>query len=390
MTQLDDRPSGWQHDPWDDPDVTDALVIERPHRHRRWMKWFMYAALLVGLVAVVAAGLVGLWYTEQVNPKGDPGDPVTFTVNADDTVATVSERLQEQKLVEKAWVFRFYVDHHGGLELTPGYYRLRPKDHMGNIMRILRIPPSQTFTKVTFPEGFTFEKMGLRLQEKVPRLSASAFWTAVTDGRVRSKYEPRAVNSLEGLMFPDTYQVSNGETEAQVATRMVALMERVGSQEDIVKKSKQVGLTPYQVLIVASMIEREAKVDADRAKIARVIYNRTFFGQPLQIDATLYYQQDGTLPFSKLKAIDTPYNTYLHKGLPPTPIANPGRASIHAALNPASNPSQGDPICVGLPAGMPCVYMYYVVSDSDGRHAFAVTLQQHEENVRKARAKGLL
>jgi UPF0755 protein len=261
---------------------------------------------------------------------------------------------------------------------------------MGNLMRILRTPPSQTFTKVTFPEGFTYQKMGLRLMDRVQRLSATQFDNAATDGSVRSKYQPANVNSLEGLLFPDTYQVSNGETEAQVVSRMVALMERVGSQEHLDQAKTKVGLTPYQVLIVASMIEREAKVADDRPKIARVILNRIFFGSPLQIDATLFYGQDGTLPFSELKKIDTPYNTYLHKGLPPTPIANPGRASIQAALNPAPNPSKGDPLCVGLPADAPCVYLYYVVADADGRHAFAVTLQQHEANVKRARAKGLL
>ncbi len=98
------------------------------------------------------------------------------------------------------------------------------------------------------------------------------------------------------------------------------------------------GFEPYQVLIVASLVEREAKVPEDRAKIARVIYNRLFLDMPLQIDASLYYQQDGERPFSELKELDTPYNTYLHTGLPPTPIANPGRASIQAALHPAAEP----------------------------------------------------
>ena len=81
---------------------------------------------------------------------------------------------------------------------------------------------------------------------------------------------------------------------------------------------------------------------------------------------------------------------YLHKGLPPTPITNPGRASIHAALNPAANPSLGDPLCVDLPKGVPCEYLYYVLSDDEGRHAFAATLEQHEANVELAREKGLL
>lgn len=388
MTYVDDR--SWHRDPWDDADVTDALVVERPRRQRRPFKWLMWLLCLVGMAGIVAVGVGGLWYSQQVNPKGDPGAPVTFTVTADDTLETVSVRLHDEGFVDSASVFRWYVEHHDGLQLIPGYFRIRPNDHMGNIMRILRTPPSETFTKVTFPEGYTIDKMGRRLEEKVPRLAATDFTLAATDGSIRSIWSPDGVGSLEGLLFPDTYQVSNGESAGQTVQRMVRLMERVGGQEKIEDRAPRLGMTPYQVLIVASLIEREARVPEDRAKIARVIYNRIYLGMPLGIDAALYYGQDPALSFSDLKALDTPYNTYLHTGLPPTPIANPGRASIAAALNPAVNPSLGDPICVGLPKGEPCVYLYYVLADADGRHVFSATLQQQEANIVIAREKGLL
>ncbi|MGB8860003.1 MAG: endolytic transglycosylase MltG [Ilumatobacteraceae bacterium] len=388
MTYIDE--TRWKRDPWDDTDITDALVVERPRRYRRPVKWFVWLLLYVGMAGIVVVGVAGLWYSQQVNPKGDPGAPITFTVEADDTLETVSERLQSQGLVDSAKVFRWYVEHHDGLELIPGYFRLRPDDHMGNIMRILRTPPSETFTKVTFPEGYTFERMGRRLEEKVPRLSAIDFNVAATDGNIRPDWLPEGVNSLEGLLFPDTYQVSNGESAGQLVERMVKLMERVGRQENIEQRSVEVGLDPYKVLIVASLIEREAKVPEDRAKIARVIYNRLYLGMPLGIDAALLYGQPAGSSPTALREVDTPYNTYMHVGLPPTPIANPGRASIQAALNPVTNPSLGDPLCVGLPDGTPCLYLYYVIADADGRHVFAATLEQHEANVQAARDKGLL
>jgi UPF0755 protein len=234
----------------------------------------------------------------------------------------------------------------------------------------------------------TLQQMAARLSEKTPRLSTARFAAAATDGEVRSVYQPNDVDTLEGLLFPDTYQVSNGESERQVVARMVTLMERVGRQEGLDDELKRRGLTEYEILIIASMIEREAKFDSDRAKIAKVIYNRLELGMPLQIDATLRYQQPSGTSFSVLRAKDTPYNTYLYTGLPPTPIASPGRASIRAALNPAVDPSPGDPICRALPPRDPCRYLYYVVIDAEGHHAFGATLEQHEENIRRGRAAG--
>jgi len=388
VTYVDDR--SWHADPWDDVDQIDGSLLERPRRQRPRIKWSVWAMMYLAMAGIVAGGLTGLWYSEQVNPQGDPGDPISFTVNEDDTLESIGLRLEAQDLVDDAGVFNWYVDHHGGLELTPGYYQLRPNDHMGNIMRVLRTPPSETFTKVTFPEGFTIERMALRLEDKVSKLSALEFETAAIDGIVRSAYQPEGVASLEGMLFPDTYQISNGESEAEVVRRMVRLMERVGTQLNIEERAARLGVTPYQVLIIASMIEREARLSEDRPKIARVVYNRLFIGMPLQIDATLLYQQPPDSSPTALRDIDTPYNTYMHIGLPPTPIANPGRAAIEAALSPSPNPSLGDPICVGLPAGTPCLYLFYVIATEEGGHAFAATLEQHEANVAAAREKGLL
>jgi len=356
----------------------------------RGPRWAVWAVLALVSALVVAGGVTGYWYTVQVNPAGDPGAAITFTVGEDDTLETVSARLEAEGLVTKAWLFRWYVEHHGGLELTPGYFQVRPSDHMGNVMSVLATPPSETYTNVTFPEGYTLEQMGVRLADTVPRLVSRDFNIAATDGGIRSSLQPVEVTSLEGLLFPDTYQVSNSELERDVVRRMVALMERVAAQESLVERAPRVGLTPYEVLIVASLVEREAGVEEDRAKIARVILNRLALGMPLQIDASLYYRQDPDRPFDELKALDTPYNTYLRTGLPPTPIANPGRASIRAVLQPAADPSAGDPLCQGLPAGTECRWLYYVLADEEGRHVFAVTIEQHEANVQAARDAGLL
>jgi UPF0755 protein len=381
----------WSDDPWDLPSAlgkatnveTDVVKAELRHFSRP-------LGLAVFIVAAVSLlfGAVGLWYLHEVNPSGGTGIEATFTVNEGDSIATISGRLRDEGFITNASVFRWYVARKGGVDLVPGYYQITPKSHMGDIMARLKVPPSATFTKVTFPEGFVITQMAERLAEKTKRLSAEQFIASANDPNIVSQYRPPAVSTLEGLLFPDTYQVSGDENEAQVVQRMVALLERVARQVGLDDSQKLVGVSPYRALIVASMIEREAKVGDDRAKIARVIYNRLEIGMKLQIDATLYYNAPADASFTDLKALDTPYNTYLYKGLPPTPIASPGRASIEAALNPAPNPSSGDPICAGAPK--PCRYLYYVLSDADGGHAFAATLAQHEANVATAKAAGLL
>jgi UPF0755 protein len=379
----------WAPDDWDD--VGEVPAVEPMPRQSRLVKWTVWGVMVVVIAMILVAGWVGWWYLERVKPEGEVTEAVPFTVLAGDTVDSLGARLEQQGFVEDASVFTWYVDHHGGLEIVPGYYQLRHNDHMGNVLGRLRTSPDQTFGKVTFPEGFTIQQMADRLAEEQPRLDPATFIAAANSSSVTSAYRPAGVTSLEGLLFPDTYQVSNADNEAQVVERMVTLMERVASQEDLDTKGAILGRTPYEILIVASMIEKEAKLDEDRPKIARVIYNRLYLGMPLQIDATLYYGQDRATPFPQLREIDTPYNSYMHQGLPPTPIANPGRASIQAALNPAPNPSPGDPVCQVLPdPTQNCIYLYYVIANEQGGHAFAVTPEQHQANVDAAAAAGLL
>lgn len=380
----------WLPDPWDDPHLTDALVVERQRRSHRSIKYLVYFAGIVAIAGLIVAGCVGLWYLRQVNPSGDAGAVEVFKVLPTDTVESISQRLQGRGLITNSRVFRYYVDHNGGLVLTPGDYELRPRDHIGNVMRVLRTPPSLTYTNVTFPEGFTLAKMSQRLSQKLPRTDPTAFMTAVTDGSIRSPLQPEGATSLEGLLFPDTYRISADETPGHVAQRMIDNMNLVVRQEGVEAKAYQLGFSSYQAITIASMIEREAKVDEDRPKIARVIINRLKLGMPLQIDATLLYGQPPGTSVSDVINLDTPYNTYLHTGLPLTPIANPGRASIQAAVNPAPDPSQGDPVCVALPNPTDCHYLYYVLGDEDGRHVFAATLDQHNINVQHARDLGLL
>lgn len=382
--------SNWAVDEWDE--VGEADAVEPMRRQNRIVKWVVWLALVLVTVIVIVVGYVGWWYLGRVRPDGELTEPVPFTVDEFDTLTTLTNRLERDGFVDDASVFRWYIEQKGGLELTPGFYQIRLGDHMGNVLARLRTPPDQTYQRITFPEGFTIEQMADRLVAEMPRLDRDLFLQAARNGFIRSEFSQAGQPSLEGLLFPDTYQVSNADNEAQMVERMVALMERVaGDQEDLVEGAAALGRTPYEVMIVASMIEKEAKLDEDRPKIARVIYNRLAIGMNLQIDATLYYQNDRDTPFPILRQRPGPYNSYLNAGLPPTPIANPGRASIQAALNPAPNPPPGDPICQALAdPTLDCLYLFYVLANEQGGHVFAATIEQHEANVQRARDLGLL
>ena len=212
--------------------------VERLRVQTRSIKWVAYIVLAIVIALTLAAGVAGWWYIRQVNPAGEAGEAVSFTVNEDDTLRTISERLEEQDLVVDAGLFRWYVDRHGGLEVIPGYYAIQTSDHMGNVLARLRTPPNQTYSKVTFPEGFTVNEIAARLGEEIVPMRARRFLRAANDPEVVSAFRPEGITSLEGLLFPDTYQVSNGENEAQVVERMIGLMERVANQEDIEIKAE--------------------------------------------------------------------------------------------------------------------------------------------------------
>jgi UPF0755 protein len=177
------------------------------------------------------------------------------------------------------------------------------------------------------------------------------------------------------MILPETYFVEDKDTEKTLLTRMVGALDQAAIELDIENASARLGITPYEALIVASLIEEEAKVDEDRGQIARVIYNRLEEGMPLGIDATILYAQDrigGKVLYRDLE-VASPYNTYKTVGLPPTPIASPGRESIEAALNPPPGP-----------------WLYYVLADANGKHAFATTSAEFERYKAQAQAKGLL
>jgi UPF0755 protein len=365
-------------------------LLESTPREFGQLRGVTRTVAIVVVASVLFLGCLGWWAVRVLNPSGEPGVAVNFTVNDGDTISSVASRLHSAGIISNATIFRWYASTKGTIALTPGYYALKPKDNAGSLIEVLSTPPAQTFISVTFPEGMTVTQMAQRLSEKMTFMKPEDFMAAANSPDTASELRPKSQTSLEGLLFPDTYQISGDDTESRVVARLVSMMERVSRQVDLTAGAKARGFTPYEILIVASLIEREAKVATDRSKIAQVIYNRLSKKMKLEIDASVKYGQDPAMTWTDMKATDTPYNTYINAGLPPTPIANPGKASIQAALAPFGSPPASDPACTGLPAGVKCEYLYYVLADEAGGHVFATTYDQHLVNVEKSKNAGLL
>lgn len=250
-----------------------------------------------------------------------------------------------------------------------------------------------TEVEVVFPEGFTVAQIAGRLERDAPGFTSTDVQAALDSNELPAPFRPEGITSYEGLLFPALYRVASYEKEIDVLGRMIEEMRTRALANDIEAAAQRLGRTPYEVIIIASLIEREVKIGEERALVSRVIHNRLELDMELQIDAALYYGAPDGAAFADLKAADSPYNVYLRKGLPPTPIASPGEASLVAAMNPADDPQENDPLCTARTRREKreaCRLLFYVLSDAEGRHAFSTTYRLHEQNVAAAQAAGIL
>ena len=338
---------------------------------RRWP----YVLGAVFLAGVIALALVAIWYQRNVNPPGKPGAAVSITVAPGMSTDAIGELLEREGVIRSASVFRYYVKLNGLGTVEAGDYTLHRNEDMGTVVKVLEGGAAiDKGLPLTIPEGLTLAQVA-DLVGGLPGRTADRFLQVAASGVVRSRYQPVGVTSLEGLLLPETYFFATEDDETAILRRMVGAFDSLADRLDITTTASRLGVTPYEAVIIASLVEREARVDEDRGKVARVIYNRVAAGMPLQIDATIQFalgKQKDVLLNQDLE-IDSPYNTYKIPGLPPGPIAAPGQESLVAALDPTPGP-----------------WLYFVVIDKDGRHAFAQTLAEHNRNVEQAIKNGVL
>ncbi|CAN5186747.1 endolytic transglycosylase MltG [soil metagenome] len=297
------------------------------------------AVLFVGIALVVAAS--GLWVSRQLNPGGAPGSDVEVTVPEGSSTAAIADLLEDDGVIPNATVFRQYVRVKGAGPFQAGQFVFRENSAVWDAVSVLDAgPEAPPFREVTVPEGLTLPEITEKVAADIPGFSLDRLNEVVGSGQVRSRYQPDDVANLEGFLFPETYRVEEGQDEAALLTQMVAQLDAVGDEVGLAESEERVGLSPYEVLIVASLVQEEARIPEDGPMIARVIYNRLEEDMALGIDATICYQV-GERPCSLTRSDleeDSPYNSRLNTGLPPTPIAAPGRSAIEAALNPAEGP----------------------------------------------------
>jgi cell division protein YceG involved in septum cleavage len=228
-----------------------------------------------------------------------------------------------------------------------------------------KTPPAPAIVKVVFPEGYTRVQMAALAHTDSLRGSYLAASKSSTALRMAHYGAPPSTPSLEGFLFPATYETYAGTPASRlVSEQLAAFGENFGGAE--IHRAKVLGVTPYQLLIVASIIEREAAIPHDRPLVAAVIYNRLRLNMTLGVDSTLRYAlHDFTHPLTEAELnSNSPYNTRIHKGLPPTPISNPGVAAIKAAARPAS-----------------VSYLYYVAgADGCGEQVFSTSYAKFEKN----------
>jgi UPF0755 protein len=334
----------------------------------RFIKFITLPSLV--LLILILSVSCKLFKVEENEDEIVPGVEVEIEIKEGMTLKQIAALLEENGVIDDAFLFRLFVEQKG-MEgsLMPGNYRMKTKSSYEDVLdEITSGPPVVTY-KFTIPEGFTVNQVTERVAEKIPFIEYEELEKAADIENYNYEFLEGAL-TLEGFLFPKTYEITIDYKAKDIIEMMLAQYQfETGSLDYSFAEEK--GLSRYDILKIASLIEREAYIPEERVLISAVIHNRLDAGMTLGIDATLCYflnKWEGELTESDLET-DTEYNTRLYAGLPPTPICNPGLASIEAALNPAD-----------------VDYLYFVVTDSEKHtHEFSTTLEEHEKNRSEAK-----
>lgn len=327
--------------------------------------------------------LIGLYLqfrqADLETPADATGKPVSFTVEPGETAADIAAKLQQAGLITDADLFRMLVRYYDmANRLEAGEYELSPAMSMVEIAERLQHGRLRE-TTITIPEGWRLEQIAEYLEERGIAGRSEFIAMASQDWPEFAFLRDRPAGaSLEGYLFPDTYRIGPSYGAREVISLMLSTFDRRVTPE-LRARAQEQGMSLYEVLTVAAIVEREAVIPDERPMIAAVYLNRLGAGMYLGADPTVQYAMGfnpntgrwwNPLTAQDYQAVDSPYNTYTHLGLPPGPICNPGLDAIRAVLYPAS-----------------VDYLYFVRNDvkGDGSHVFSRTFEEHLENQAKYR-----
>lgn len=342
-----------------------------------WRKFGYHArsafAVLLALFVLVGGGWFVFdkardtwvsWRAEE-DFVGEGREEVVLFIPKDSSATDIGNILVSNGVIKSATTFRKVARNNPTAKLDWGRYRFRTEIPAKTALDMMQDPDNRVALRVRIKEGKPNVEQWKDLGEELG-LSIEQLQEAAASPELG--LPSWANGNAEGFLFPDTYEVAEPVSALAVLQQQVAQFNKVAGAVELEAAAAALGVSPYEVLIVASMVEREAARDEDRAMVARVVYNRLAADMPLQFDSTVHYAVGD---FTRVttqeedRAVDSPYNTYMYKGLPPGPISNPGKAALEAALRPAEHN-----------------YLFFTTVDLDTKETrFAETAAEHDKNV---------
>ena len=329
-------------------------------------------AVVLLLVFVVGRALYGRAFGAP-DYRGNGRGSVVVQVRSGDSARDIGDALVAKHVVKSAKAFtKAAKSDSRSTRIQPGLYSLHLQMAAAKALALLLDPGSRERGRVTLPEGIALATVVDRLVKdtdlKRPDLMAALGNPSVLE------LPPYAGKHVEGFLFPATYDIEPGTGAVDALQLMTEKFAEVAAGLDLEAGAQKLGLTPYDIVKIASLVEAETRLDADRGKVARVVLNRLAKGMPLQLDSTVNYvraQKKARLSLQDI-GVESPYNTYRHKGLPPTPINSPGRKALAAALAPAS----GD-------------WIYFIAIDKAGHSLFTSSYDEFKAAKAKAQREGV-
>jgi UPF0755 protein len=359
-----------------DTDVADTGVRTRAgtavrrNRHLRRRRRRL-VAMVGGAVVLIVLAFV-LWFEIESHTSGPLGPREVIEIQSGESLGSVVAQLSADHVIGSSLAFRVFDLIHGSPTLVPGHYELHQNQSFGAVHAILDGGPN--ILAVTVNSGLTLQEVAERVDD-LPGHSSGQFAHIAASGAVHSAFSPPGSNNLEGMLGTGTFLVSPRESDTTLLTAMVHRFDVQATAAGLSTASAAAfGLTPYQVITAASIVEKEGYIPKNMPDVARVIYNRLAARSPLQMNATVLYSlgQDGGAVTSADLKLQTPYNTYLNLGLTPTPICSPSPGALGAAVHPSAGS-----------------WLFFVVVKKDGTEAFSDTFAEQQANERLAHQRGV-